>query len=117
MCRFLGSVAVALFVSYAVQGKEVREWGEGLLQTLHTAKKYCEEQKRDWKEIEQNWSYFENHWTRYTLSIDSNEFRDLSPDEYDKFVRKVSYDGTGGASGHDAPLIAYDAILRCCQGE
>ena len=55
MCRFLGSVAVALFVSYAVQGKEVREWGEGLLHTLHTAKEYCKQQERDWKEIEENW--------------------------------------------------------------
>ena len=65
MCRFLGSVAVALFVSYAVQGKEVREWGEGLLHTLHTAKEYCKQQKRDWKEIEESWDYFEDSWKKY----------------------------------------------------
>ena len=116
MCRFLGSVAVALFVSYAVQGKEVREWGEGLLHTLHTAKEYCKQQKRDWKEIEENWDYFRNEWIIYLDSIKTADFSDLHSDEYDKFVKSVSFSGTGGASGHDAPMIAYEAILRCCHG-
>ena len=69
MCRFLGSVAVALFVSYAVQGKEVREWGEGLLRSLHTAKQYCEQEERDWKLIRDSWGYFEESWTKYLTNI------------------------------------------------
>ena len=117
MCRFLGSVAVALFVSYAVQGKEVREWGEGLLHTLHTAKEYCKQQKRDWKEIEESWDYFEDSWNYYLGSIKTADFSDMHSGEYDKFVKSVSFSGTGGASGHDAPLIAYEAILRCCRGK
>ena len=119
MCRFLGSVAVALFVSYAVQGKEVREWGEGLLQTLHTAKKYCEEQKRDWKEIEQNWSYFEDQWTNYLNIVMPGlklNLKPMSAYEYDQFTLKLSYAEVPGSSGHDAPMIAYDALLRSMQG-
>ncbi|KAI6660398.1 Protein ADP-ribosylarginine hydrolase-like [Oopsacas minuta] len=113
---FLGSMTVALFVSYAIQGKDVREWGEGLLRTLPIAKQYCEEQKRDWELIKENWSYFEESWKKYVNEIISADFGDISADEFDKFVRSVSFMGTGGASGHDAPMIAYDAILRCYHG-
>ena len=35
---YLGSLATALFVSYAVQKKPLREWGAGLMQTLPMAK-------------------------------------------------------------------------------
>ncbi len=31
--------------------------------------------------------------------------------ERDAFYKSVSFDGWGGSSGHDAPLIAYDALL------
>ena len=31
--------------------------------------------------------------------------------ERDAFYKSVSFDGWGGASGDDAPLIAYDALL------
>ena len=116
MCRFLGSVAVALFVSYAVQGKEVREWGEGLLRSLHTAKQYCEQEERDWKLIRDSWGYFENQWSDYLLKIKGSELVDLSPANYDKFAKSISFSGKAGASGHDAPLIAYDAILRSHKG-
>ena len=109
-------MAVALFVSYAVQGKEVREWGEGLLRSLHTAKQYCEQEERDWKLIRDSWGYFENQWTKYVRDTMRSADRDVSASEYDRFVKSVSFMGTGGASGHDAPLIAYDAILRCYRG-
>ena len=36
----------------------------------------------------------------------------MDPTEYDKFVKSLSHKGTGGASGHDAPMIAYESILR-----
>ena len=119
MCRFLGSVAVALFVSYAVQGKEVREWGEGLLHTLHTAKEYCKQQKRDWKEIEESWDYFEDSWDEYLKEVSprSAQYKPLSPHDYDHFFLLFSHSGFPGSSGHDAPMIAYDAILRSYQSE
>lgn len=31
--------------------------------------------------------------------------------ERDQFYIEVSYSGWGGSSGHDAPMIAYDALL------
>ena len=31
--------------------------------------------------------------------------------ERDRFYKSCSFAGTGGASGHDAPMIAYDALL------
>ena len=109
-------MAVALFVSYAVQGKAAGEWGEGLLRTLQTAKQYCEKQKRDWGPIRDNWTYFEDKWTNYVRSTMHSVDGDMSATEYDRFVQSVSFMGTGGASGHDAPMIAYDAILRCYEG-
>jgi ADP-ribosylarginine hydrolase len=33
--------------------------------------------------------------------------------EREQFYSSIAYSGWGGASGHDAPLIAYDAILGC----
>ena len=33
--------------------------------------------------------------------------------ERDKFYKSLSFSGTGGASGHDAPMIAYGALLGC----
>ena len=35
--------------------------------------------------------------------------------ERDRFYKSCSCAGTGGASGHDAPMIAYDALL--CSGD
>lgn len=32
--------------------------------------------------------------------------------EREEFYKSLSFQGTGGASGHDAPMIAYDALLR-----
>ena len=115
---FLGSLATALFVSYSVQGKPLKEWGAGLLATLDLAMEYVVEAGRDVKENKENWSYFEGKWTEYlTLrgildGISEPKFPEVyGVKERDEFYRSVSFAGTGGASGHDAPLIAYDALL------
>ena len=115
---FLGSLATALFVSYSVQGKPLMEWGAGLLATLDLAMEYVVEAGRDVKENKENWSYFEEKWTEYlTLrGILDGKSEPKFPEVYgvkerDEFYRSVSFAGTGGASGHDAPLIAYDALL------
>ncbi|CAI8044507.1 [Protein ADP-ribosylarginine] hydrolase [Geodia barretti] len=64
---YLGSLAVALFVSYSVQKRPLREWGAGLLHILDTAKQYIIEHspQRDHKEHMDNWTYFEQHWKDY----------------------------------------------------
>ena len=115
---FLGSLATALFVSYSVQGKPLKEWGAGLLATLDLAMKYIEEVGRDVKENKENWSYFQSKWSEYLQlrGILDGKSEPKFPEIYgveerDSFYKSVSFAGTGGASGHDAPLIAYDALL------
>jgi hypothetical protein len=64
-------------------------------------------------------SYFVEKWTSYLkLRGISNhdENKPAFPSKYDvkardKFYASVSFSGWGGASGHDAPMIAYDAML------
>ena len=116
---FLGSLASALLTSYAVQGKPVREWGSGLMATLPKALSYVKEIGRDVKENEEQWSYFTDSWTAYLTergilhgNSDPVFPGDYSIKERDAFYKSLSYrKGWAGASGHDAPMIAYDALL------
>ena len=120
---YLGSLAVALFVSYAVQRKALREWGAGLMDTLKKAKDYItgNSSEGDKKQHMKCWSYFEEHWKDY-LALRQLEngksdpvFDDHSTHsvaERDAFYKNLSYSGTAGASGHDAPMIAYEALLN-----
>ncbi|XP_067043533.1 ADP-ribosylhydrolase ARH1-like [Acropora muricata] len=116
---FLGSLASALLTSYAVQGKPVREWGSGLMATLPKVLSYVKEIGRDVKENEEQWSYFTDSWTAYLTergilhgNSDPVFPGDYSIKERDAFYKSLSYrKGWAGASGHDAPMIAYDALL------
>ncbi|CAL1528965.1 unnamed protein product [Lymnaea stagnalis] len=115
---FLGSLASALFTAYAVQGKPAVSWGRGLLETLPLALKYIESTGHCVEENKKEWSYFANAWEAYLASrnLSNGESDPIFPEPYgfkerDEFVKKVSYAGWGGASGHDAPMIAYDAYL------
>ena len=115
---FLGSMATALFVSYSVQGKPLKEWGAGLLATLDVAMKYIEKEGRDVKKNKDHWGYFQTKWTEYLRlrGILDGKSEPTFPEVYgvkerDDFYKSVSFAGTGGASGHDAPMIAYDALL------
>lgn len=115
---YLGSLASALFVSYSLQDKPVPTWGQCLLQTLPKALKYIKSRGEYVKENEEAWNYFEDKWTKYLKerNILEGENNPTFPEEYgvkqrDLFYKSVSFSGWGGASGHDAPLIAYDALL------
>lgn len=116
---FLGAVAAALFVSFALQNKPVREWGAGLLEAVEVARRYVvEEAKVDVDENIQEWSYFLEKWRIYLdeRRISNGKTDPIFPDKYgvaerDDFYCSLSYSGWGGASGHDAPMIAYDALL------
>ena len=115
---YLGSLASALFTSFAVQGKPVREWGAALLSTLPKAMDYIKEVDRDVEENEQHWPYFTEAWTSYLSfrgilqGTSDPVFPEPFPiEERDVFYKSLSLNGWGGASGHDAPMIAYDALL------
>uniref|UniRef100_A0A8C8RBY3 ADP-ribosylhydrolase ARH1 n=1 Tax=Pelusios castaneus TaxID=367368 RepID=A0A8C8RBY3_9SAUR len=115
---YLGALASALFTMYAVNGKPPHEWGKGLMDVLPLAKTYIQESGYFVEENLKHWSYFEEQWKRYleTRGISDGVSAPTFPSAYgvkerDEFYVSVSYSGWGGASGHDAPMIAYDAIL------
>ena len=117
---YLGAVAAALFTAYSIQGKRLREWGKGLMDTLPDVMKYIRKVGIDVEANEKTWDYFSDQWNKY---LDIRGIADgcsdpTFPEKYevedrDAFYQDVSYDGMGGASGHDAPMIAYDALLGC----
>lgn len=88
------------------------------MSVLPQAKKYIISQKFYVKENLEAWDYFESRWKEYLkkknlLDGTKNPKPDnLKVDERDTFYKKLSFCGFGGASGHDAPMIAYDALLQ-----
>eukprot|EP01119_Soliformovum_irregulare_P009128 TRINITY_DN22272_c0_g1_i1.p2 TRINITY_DN22272_c0_g1~~TRINITY_DN22272_c0_g1_i1.p2 ORF type:complete len:296 (+),score=71.25 TRINITY_DN22272_c0_g1_i1:994-1881(+) len=116
---FFGSLASSLFTAYAIENVPVVEWGRKLLEILPRAYKYLEDQKRFWTEYQKDLRYFEEVWTKYLESRDILKKGHNVPKfpepygvkERDAFYKSVSWRGWGGASGHDAPMIAYDALL------
>ncbi|MBN3283142.1 ADPRH hydrolase, partial [Polyodon spathula] len=87
---------------YAVNLKPPEEWGQGLLHTLSAAKRHIEESGHCIEENLQAWDYFENKWINYL-----NEREILDGKSQAKFPPKE-----WSSSRHDAPMIAYNAILR-----
>ncbi|KAM4864517.1 inactive ADP-ribosyltransferase ARH2 isoform X2 [Urocitellus parryii] len=116
---FLGSLCTALFASYAVQGKPLVQWGRDMLKVVPRAEEYCRKTIRHMAEYQEHWFYFEAKWQFYLeerkISEDSgNEAtfpENYDAEERDKTYKKWSSEGRGGRRGHDAPMIAYDALL------
>eukprot|EP00731_Ephydatia_muelleri_P028920 Em0020g564a len=115
---YLGSVATALFVSYSIQRRPINSWGKDLINTLPVAWKYVEKTGKDVEQNREDWSYFEKRWADYLeeRNLTDGKSEPRFPEKYgtqerDKFYKSVSFSGCGGSSGHDAPMIAYDALL------
>ncbi|KAE8625738.1 hypothetical protein XENTR_v10006375 [Xenopus tropicalis] len=116
---FLGSLCTALFTSYAIQEKPVVQWGRDMMKVLPMAEEYCKKTIRHMAEYQEHWFYFEAKWQFYLEEreiAEENENKPKFPDKYDaeerdKTYRKWSSEGRGGRRGHDAPMIAYDALL------
>ncbi|XP_031440418.1 protein ADP-ribosylarginine hydrolase isoform X2 [Clupea harengus] len=117
---YLGGLAGALFTAYAVRGEPpVEAWGQGLMEVLKRAKEYVKQTGHCVEENLEHWNYFEDSWRIYLgqRGILEGTGKAQFPDDYgvparEVFYKSVSHRGTGGASGHDAPMIAYDALLR-----
>ncbi|XP_062313239.1 ADP-ribosylhydrolase ARH1-like isoform X1 [Osmerus eperlanus] len=117
---YLGSLAAALFTAYAVRGSPpVEAWGHGLMEVLEKAKQYVKDAGHCVEENLLHWNYFEESWRKYLekRNILDGKSQPLFPEVYgiqerEEFYKSLSFQGTGGASGHDAPMIAYDALLR-----
>ena len=86
--------------------------------TLPRTKDYIKTIGRDVQANERTWSYFTDAWTSYLTAreILHGNREPVFPENYtvayrDAFYKSVSFSGWGGASGHDAPMIAYDALM------
>uniref|UniRef100_A0A3B4D3I3 ADP-ribosylarginine hydrolase n=1 Tax=Pygocentrus nattereri TaxID=42514 RepID=A0A3B4D3I3_PYGNA len=116
---FLGAVASALFTAYAVQRRPITTWGLGLVkEACPAAKEFVKTAGYAVEETERDWGFFTEKWEWYL------ELRGLSlgtepviwPDQYgpaerDEAYKSFSHSGWAGRSGHDAPMIALDALL------
>ncbi|XP_061233691.1 inactive ADP-ribosyltransferase ARH2 isoform X1 [Neopsephotus bourkii] len=118
---FLGSLCTALFVAYAIQGKPLVQWGREMMKVVPMAEEYCKKTIRHMAEYQEHWFYFEAKWQFYLEEREinnENQNKPVFPDNYDaeereKTYRRWSSEGRGGRRGHDAPMIAYDALLGC----
>ncbi|NXK40670.1 ADPRH hydrolase, partial [Piprites chloris] len=115
---YLGALASALFTAYAVNSVPLQAWGKRLLDVLPQAKAYVQNTGFFVKENMEHWHYFEDQWKRYLAERCISDGVSLPTfplkydvEERDTFYSSLSYDGWAGSSGHDAPMIAYDALL------
>ncbi|XP_037319246.2 ADP-ribosylarginine hydrolase [Pungitius pungitius] len=116
---FLGAVASALFTAYAVQRRPITTWGLGLLsEACPIARSFVRGRGFAAEEAERDWDFFCDQWQRY---LDS---RGLSygvgpvswpptygPGERDEAYKGFGPSGRAGRGGHNAPMIALDALL------
>lgn len=86
--------------------------------TLPLALDYIKQAGRDVEENISNWSYFTDKWKAFMKErgIEGGNEDPKFPSLYgieqrDTYYSSVSWSGWGGSSGHDAPMIAYDALL------
>lgn len=115
---FLGSFASALFGALSICNVPLVKWGHALISLLPKVLVYIQQQGRDVKENEANWDYFQTRWKSYLelRNLTSGDSEPCFPEKYgvverDAFYKSLSFSGWGGSSGHDAPMIAYDALL------
>ncbi|XP_037546934.1 protein ADP-ribosylarginine hydrolase [Nematolebias whitei] len=116
---FLGAVASALFASYAAQRRPITTWGLGLInEACPIARKFVQDRGFAVEETERDWSYFCDKWQWYLdqRGISNGEGPVVWPSAYgpaerDKIYKTFSLSGWAGACGHDAPMIALDALL------
>ncbi|XP_023646994.1 ADP-ribosylarginine hydrolase [Paramormyrops kingsleyae] len=116
---FLGAIASALFTSYAVQRRPIMSWGLGLVnEACPIARSFIQSQNYAVEETERDWGYFTEKWKWYLaerglLSGVGPIFwpNPYGPEERDLAYKSFSLAGWAGRSGHDAPMIALDALL------
>lgn len=97
-------------------------WGHGLMEVLPRALEYVIRTGHCVEENTSNWDYFQNAWQSYLSKrgILDGTGKACFPERYgvkerEKFYTEVAFRDWGGSSGHDAPMIAYDALL--CAGD
>ncbi|XP_041939210.1 ADP-ribosylarginine hydrolase isoform X1 [Alosa sapidissima] len=116
---FLGAVASALFTAYAVQRRPMASWGVGLVkEACPVALEFVKSRGCAVEECVRDWGYFSEKWQWYLdlRGLASGTGPAIWPDQYgpaerDEAYKSFSLSGWAGRSGHDAPMIALDALL------
>ena len=115
---YLGSFASALFGALAINRIPLISWGKVLMSLLPSVQKYVIQAGRDVELNVKNWDYFSKKWEDYLelRNLTSGEQEVTFPESYtvkerDAFYKSLAFRSWGGSSGHDAPMIAYDALL------
>jgi len=122
---FLGGVVAALFTSYAVRGVPLLQWGHKFLSEAYPlCLEYMKEKPEMFKLYDNDsLSYFADKWT-YLLTERDLKRPDATEAKYpegfkddinvrEKFyaAKTFSFSGWAGSSGHDAVMLAYDALV------
>ncbi len=115
---YLGALASAYFTALALNHVPLKKWGYLLLSILPKALDYIKSSGHFVEENEKAWDYFQTQWENYLKirGISDGESDPVFPNDYnvkerDAFYKTLAFAKWAGASGHDAPMIAYDALL------
>lgn len=125
---FLGGVVAALFTSYAMRGVPLLTWGHKFLTEAYPlCLDYMKNSKPDLFPSYDNDSlpYFADKWTYLLNERDLNKADPTLPTYPEGFKTDIkirekfyaattfSFSGWAGSSGHDAVMLAYDALVGC----
>ncbi|XP_014812420.1 PREDICTED: protein ADP-ribosylarginine hydrolase-like [Calidris pugnax] len=115
---YLGALAVALFGALGARGEPPERWGAELLRVLPLAWEYVESTGVAVGDNAAAWPFFGDAWHRYLESRGLLEGGGPpkvpplpSPAERDAVYLGWALDGWAGRSGHDAPMVALEALL------
>uniref|UniRef100_A0A8B9VQU8 ADP-ribosylarginine hydrolase n=1 Tax=Anas zonorhyncha TaxID=75864 RepID=A0A8B9VQU8_9AVES len=115
---YLGALAVALFGALGARGEPPEKWGAELLRVLPQAWDYVESTGVAVGDNAAAWPFFRDAWRRYLESrglLEGSGPPRLpalpSPAERDAEYLGWALGGWPGRSGHDAPMVALEALL------
>ncbi|XP_040399552.1 protein ADP-ribosylarginine hydrolase-like isoform X2 [Cygnus olor] len=115
---YLGALAVALFGALGARGEPPEKWGAELLRVLPQAWDYVESTGVAVGDNATAWPFFGDAWRRYLESrglLEGSGPPRLpalpSPAERDAEYLGWALGGWPGRSGHDAPMVALEALL------
>ncbi|NXU53542.1 ADPRH hydrolase, partial [Turnix velox] len=115
---YLGALAVGLFGALGARGEPPEHWGSELLRVLPLAWNHIQETGMALEDNKAAWDFFGEAWRRYLESRGLLEgcgpphMPPLpTPAARDEAYVSWALGGWAGRSGHDAPMVALEALL------